>query len=124
MPFSLVPFSRSIHGQWRNFCQGRGCIDDLPNGTCFTLLVEDPRLTSVEETRRKTCEKSSQLCNFGPITKKPDLLFDRRIVCRYLSSSIKEKDLNQLRSTRVGTIKLKHYKVASNNLFHFLFRSL
>ncbi|KAI6184193.1 Ribonuclease P/MRP protein subunit POP1 containing protein [Aphelenchoides bicaudatus] len=103
---------KEIHAQWKHFCQNRGSINTLPNGTSFTLLVEDPRLSSPIEAQKEECESSSSESFEHETTKKKlDLIFDRRVVRKYLAASISETKLNNLRSTRVGPINLKHYKV-------------
>jgi hypothetical protein len=75
-------------------------------------LSEDLRLTSIGEKQKGKCESSSSAFDQGPIKSKPDFLFDRRIVRKYLAAAIPEAKLNKLRSNRVGPVKLRHYKVA------------
>lgn len=85
------------------------------------LLAEDSRLTSVGTKQRKECTPSwSTNPNQEAIKQKPDFLFDRRIVRKYLAAAIPEAKLNQLRSNRVGPVKLKHYKVINLESVYFI----
>jgi hypothetical protein len=104
---------RNIHTNWTKFCQSGGGINDLPNGSAFTLLVEDPRLSSILTSSSENPTTPVTKQRIQPPSERSNLLFDRKGVRKCLSSAITEAKLNELKSTRVGTIKLKHYKVMS-----------
>jgi hypothetical protein len=97
-----------IHNSWEQFNQYGGSVNDLKNGSCFTLLVEDPRLSTVKQLKK--IEPST--LTFKHIQpKQSNLLFDRQQLAQSMSGTITEEELNNMKSVRVGTIKLKNYKV-------------
>lgn len=103
---------RNSHDLWKSFCQSGGTINDLKNGTSFTLLAEDPRLSSMGD--KNELEKEAAIedsTKFQSQLKQSCTLFDRRKLNNYMLEAISEERLNQLKSTRVGNIKLKRYKV-------------
>lgn len=102
-----------IHNSWKEFNLKGGSVNDLTNGSCFTLLVQDPRLSTVGKLNYVQ-PSTSTFKHAQP--KQSNLLFDRQKLAQSMSGAISEEELNDMKSVRVGAIKLKNYKVSDTFL--------